>query len=128
MKNIQTLNATVLEKRAAISRSDYYLAYIGVQMISVSAAADCFDICTAWMLGHLSIHFLLRFGMWFKRKLGKENARLLIICAAVINLFMALCFYFISLLPYDQNAGGSESLDSEVLTPVWRITIAFDCS
>ncbi|GAP41587.1 queuosine precursor transporter [Flexilinea flocculi] len=124
MKNIQTLNATVLEKRAAISAVIIISAYIGVQMISDISSLQIVSIFgTALDAGTFIYPFSFTLRDVVQKKMGKENARLLIICAAVINLFMALCFYFISLLPYDQNAGGSD-LWIRVLTPVWRITIA----
>ena len=55
--------------------------------------------------------------------LGLKGVRILIIAAAVINLFMAGFFWFVSLLPPDAGAGSSEAWGA-VLAPVWRITIA----
>ncbi|NMC53694.1 MAG: queuosine precursor transporter [Chloroflexi bacterium] len=55
--------------------------------------------------------------------LGVKGVRVLIIAAAVINLFMALYFWFVSQLTPDTAAGSSE-IWGQVLAPVWRITLA----
>lgn len=55
--------------------------------------------------------------------LGLKGVRILIVAAAVINLFMAGFFWFISLLPPDSVAGSSQAWGA-VLAPVWRITFA----
>lgn len=54
---------------------------------------------------------------------GIKCARILIISAAVINLFMAIYFWFVASLPPDAAAGSSE-MWGKVLAPVWRITLA----
>jgi uncharacterized integral membrane protein (TIGR00697 family) len=55
--------------------------------------------------------------------LGLKGVRVLIVSAAVINLFMALYFWFVAGLTPDQVAGSSD-LWGKVLSPVWRITLA----
>ena len=55
--------------------------------------------------------------------MGLKNVRVLIIAAAVINLFMAAFFWFVGSLKPDVVAGSSD-LWGQVLTPVWRITLA----
>ena len=55
--------------------------------------------------------------------LGLKGVRMLIIAAALINLFMAGFFYLISRLPPDTAAGSSQAWGN-VLAPVWRITFA----
>ena len=55
--------------------------------------------------------------------MGVKNVRILIVAAAVINLFMAAFFWFVGRLSPDPVAGSSE-LWGLVLTPVWRITLA----
>ena len=55
--------------------------------------------------------------------LGLKGVRLLIVAAAVINLFMALFFRFVAGLTPDTVAGSSD-LWGRVLAPVWRITLA----
>lgn len=55
--------------------------------------------------------------------LGLKSVRVLIVSAAVINLFMALYFWFVAGLTPDQVAGSSD-LWGKVLSPVWRITLA----
>jgi uncharacterized integral membrane protein (TIGR00697 family) len=54
---------------------------------------------------------------------GKSAARTLIFAAAVINLAMAVLFWFVSNLPADP-ATGPQLTFGEVLAPVWRIVIA----
>jgi uncharacterized integral membrane protein (TIGR00697 family) len=55
--------------------------------------------------------------------LGLKGVRVLIISAVAINLFMAVFFWFISILTPDTTAGSSE-IWGKVLSPVWRITLA----
>jgi uncharacterized integral membrane protein (TIGR00697 family) len=55
--------------------------------------------------------------------LGLKGVRVLIITAVAINLFMAVFFWFISILQPDTTAGSSE-IWGKILSPVWRITIA----
>jgi uncharacterized integral membrane protein (TIGR00697 family) len=54
---------------------------------------------------------------------GKQAARVVIVLAGVINLFMAGLFWVVSRLPYDPGAAGQPDWDA-VLAPVWRIVIA----
>jgi uncharacterized integral membrane protein (TIGR00697 family) len=54
---------------------------------------------------------------------GTRGARVLIATAAVINLAMAALFWFVSRLPGDP-AVGPQLAFGEVLSPVWRITVA----
>jgi len=55
--------------------------------------------------------------------LGAKSVRILIFSAALINLLMALFFWFVSTLKPDTIAGSSSQWGS-VLAPVWRITLA----
>lgn len=55
--------------------------------------------------------------------LGRKAARVLIIAAAAVNLFMAGLFWVVSKLPYDMSAGAQPDWNA-VLAPVWRIVIA----
>ena len=55
--------------------------------------------------------------------LGLKGVRVLILSAAVINLFMAVYFWFVSTLTPDTTAGSS-ALWGQVLAPIWRITFA----
>ena len=54
---------------------------------------------------------------------GKHGARVIIIAAAVINLFMAGLFWFVGQLAYDPTAGPQPDWNA-VLSPVRRIVIA----
>ena len=57
------------------------------------------------------------------KRLGKTAARVVIISAAAINLFMALFFHFTAWLPQDPSWGLGKEF-SAILGPVWRIVIA----
>ena len=54
---------------------------------------------------------------------GIKAARILIITAAGINIFMALLFRVVSLLPPDLTIGLQEEFGM-VLSPIWRIVVA----
>ncbi len=54
---------------------------------------------------------------------GIKVARALIVAAAVINLAMALFFWFVARLPADPQVGPQLEF-GQVLSPVWRIVIA----
>lgn len=54
---------------------------------------------------------------------GIRIARILILTAAGVNLFMALFFRFIALLPPDL-AVGPQTAFGNLLSPVWRIVLA----
>lgn len=65
------------------------------------------------------------------KRLGKRVARICIIMAAIINLFMALYFWLVSLLPPDPAwaawEGSSASMNdafSKLMGPVWIIVLA----
>jgi len=55
---------------------------------------------------------------------GKQVARLLIVTAAAINLFMALLFWAVDRLPLVPQSGPQSELFGRVLGPVWRIVLA----
>ena len=54
---------------------------------------------------------------------GIKIARILILTAAGVNLFMALFFRFVALLPPDL-AVGPQTAFGDLLSPVWRIVMA----
>ncbi len=55
--------------------------------------------------------------------MGKKAARLLIVVAAVINVFMALFFWLVSKMPADMSVGPQTQFGA-VLSPVWRLVAA----
>ncbi len=55
---------------------------------------------------------------------GKRVARTMIFVAAVANLFMALLFWVVDLLPMVPDSGPQSELFGAVLGPVWRIVFA----
>lgn len=54
---------------------------------------------------------------------GIKIARLLILAAAGVNIFMALFFKFVAILPPDQSVGPQTEFGA-LLSPVWRIVLA----
>lgn len=54
---------------------------------------------------------------------GIKAARLLIVTAAIINLFMAFYFWFVARLPADLAVGPQKEFGI-ALSPVWRIVVA----
>jgi len=54
---------------------------------------------------------------------GIKAARMLILAAAGINLFMALIFRVVALMPPDLSIGPQEEF-GQVLSPIWRIVAA----
>lgn len=54
---------------------------------------------------------------------GLKAARLLIVTAAIINLFMAFYFWFVARLPADLAVGPQKEFGI-ALSPVWRIVVA----
>ncbi len=54
---------------------------------------------------------------------GKSAARDVILVAALLNLFMALLFWLVGILPPDPAVGSQESF-GVLLSPVWRIVLA----
>ena len=100
------------------------ISYIAAQMLSDIASLQIVNVF------HLSLDagtFIYPITFTLRdvahKVLGLKGVRILIIAAAVINLFMAGFFWFVSLLPPDAGAGSSEAWGA-VLAPVWRITIA----
>lgn len=54
---------------------------------------------------------------------GKQAARDVIFVAAILNLFMALLFWLIGVLPPDPAVGAQKEF-GQLLSPVWRIVLA----
>lgn len=99
-------------------------AYIGVQMMSDIGSLQIVSIFGMALDGGTFVYpFSFTLRDLAQKTLGKKGVKVLIMCAAGINLLMALFFWLISLLPIDVMAGSSEAW-AQVLTPVWRITLA----
>ena len=124
-RNIMTIDEKNKLKRSLPSIGIIVIAsYIAAQMLSDIASLKI------GMLGSLSVDmgtfiypitFTLR--DLVHKILGKKNTRILIITAAVINLFMSLYLLWSAKFPSDPQWGlGSEF--QAILAPVWRIVIA----
>jgi uncharacterized integral membrane protein (TIGR00697 family) len=99
-------------------------AYIAAQMIADIASLKILMIAGFSVDGGTLVYaltFTLR--DLVHKTAGIKNARALVIAGGVINLFMALMFWLVSILPADPNAG-PQSAFNQVLSPVWRIVIA----
>lgn len=98
--------------------------YIAVQMLS-----DVASLKIAFIAGRsidagtfvYPLTFTLR--DLVHKRLGKQAARMVIVLAAGINLFMALLFKFAAWLPEDPSWGMGKEF-AAILGPVWRIVIA----
>lgn len=99
-------------------------AYIGAQMLADIASLKIGVVMgLAVDMGTFiyPITFTLRDVV--HKTLGKQNARVLIVSAGVINLCMAIYLMWIATVPSDPEWGlGAEF--SAVLAPVWRIVMA----
>jgi uncharacterized integral membrane protein (TIGR00697 family) len=99
-------------------------AYIAAQMLSdISSLKIVTFIGLSMDAGTLIYPFTFTFRDLVHKVVGRKGARLIILTAAAINLFMAGLFWVISQLPYDPSVGPQHDWDS-VLSPVWRIVIA----
>lgn len=99
-------------------------AYIGAQMLADIASLKIGVVVgLAVDMGTFiyPITFTLRDVV--HKTLGMRNARVLIISAAVINLFMALYLMWSASVPSDPGWGLGEEF-SAILAPVWRIVAA----
>jgi hypothetical protein len=116
----QATQAAALTRLAIIVVS----SYIGAQML-----ADIASLKIGVVLGMAvdmgtfiyPITFTLR--DLVHKLLGKRNAQVTIIMAAVINLFMALYLAWVASVPSDPSWGLGNAF-SAVLAPVWRIVMA----
>lgn len=118
--------AAVTPTAAAISALAVVVvaAYIGAQMLADIASLKIGVVMgLAVDMGTFiyPITFTLRDVV--HKTLGKQNARVLIVAAGVINLFMALYLMWAATVPSDPQWGlGAEF--SAILAPVWRIVLA----
>jgi hypothetical protein len=100
------------------------VAYIAAQML-----ADITSLKLVTFLGFSMDAGTLIYPITFTlrdmvhKAIGRKAARVLIIAAAVINLFMAGLFWLVARLPYDVAAGAQPDWNA-VLAPVWRIVLA----
>ena len=108
------------------------IAYIAAQMLSDIGSLQI--VAFTLQLGAFPLHLSMDAGTFIypitftlrdiaHKVVGLKGVRVLIISAAVINLFMALYFWFVASLPPDQTAGSS-LVWGQVLSPIWRITAA----
>lgn len=119
----------MLEQSKTIASLLSVSLYIAAQMLADVASLKI-ALIPAGPIGSLSIDggtfiYPLTFTLrdLVHKMLGKRAARVLIVAAAGINLFMAALFGFVSWLPPDP----SWALQAEfaaILGPVWRIVIA----
>lgn len=99
-------------------------AYIATQMLSDIASLKIITFLGFSMdAGTLIYPLTFTLRDLVHKSVGKKGARLVIICAAVVNLFMAFLFWLVARLPGDLAVGPQLEF-SIVLSPVWRIVIA----
>jgi uncharacterized integral membrane protein (TIGR00697 family) len=99
-------------------------AYIAAQILSdISSLKIVTFLGLSMDAGTLIYPFTFTLRDLVHKAIGRRGARILIITAAGVNLFMAGLFWVVSKLPVDVAAGPQPDWDS-VLAPVWRIVIA----
>jgi uncharacterized integral membrane protein (TIGR00697 family) len=99
-------------------------AYIGAQMLADIASLKIGVVMgLAVDMGTFIYPITFTLRDLVHKTLGKQNARVLIITAGVINLFMAVYLTWAASVPSDPQWGlGAEF--SAILAPVWRIVVA----
>ena len=99
-------------------------SYVGAQMLADITSLKIVRIAGLSMdAGTLIYPFTFTLRDLVHKVAGKRGARVLILAAAAINLFMAGLFWLVSRLPYDLAAGPQPDWNA-VLAPVWRIVVA----
>ncbi|MFP3853549.1 MAG: queuosine precursor transporter [Anaerolineales bacterium] len=99
-------------------------SYVGAQMLADITSLKIVSIAGFSMdAGTLIYPFTFTLRDLVHKVAGKRGARVLIVAAAAINLFMAGLFWLVSRLPYDLAAGPQPDWNA-VLAPVWRIVVA----
>jgi queuosine precursor transporter len=111
---------------AAISRAVIFVvaAYVAAQMLADIASLKIGVVAgLAVDMGTFiyPITFTLRDAV--HKVVGKRNTQVLIICAAVINLFMVLYLTWAAAVPSDPESFGGPEF-SLIFAPLWRIVIA----
>jgi uncharacterized integral membrane protein (TIGR00697 family) len=126
MQNPPRTNSHFSGRPAALPTAGIILLsfYIAAQIISDVASlkiAVLFGLAVDAGTFIYPITFTLR--DLIHKRLGKRVARLVIVLAGAINLFMAAFFAFSARLPSDPGWGLGREF-SAVLGPVWRIVVA----
>ena len=99
-------------------------AYISAQMLSDITSLKIISLLGFSIdAGTLIYPFTFTLRDLVHKTIGLKGTRIVIICAAVINLLMALLFWIVSYIPGDPNVGPQLEF-AKVLSPVWRIVIA----
>jgi uncharacterized integral membrane protein (TIGR00697 family) len=114
-----------LTTRAAVVLALLAAAYVAAQILSDVASLKIADVFGRAIDGGTLIYpitFTLR--DLVHKVAGKQVARVLIVAAAVINLFMAGLFWVVDALPLVADSGAQSELFGSVLGPVWRIVVA----
>jgi len=114
----------LLQVRIVIAELLISIAYVAAQMMADIASLQIVQFAGLSMDAGTFVYpitFTLR--DLAHKVIGIRGARILIIAAAVVNLVMALFFWFVGSLTPDAGAGSSE-LWGQVLSPIWRITMA----
>jgi len=99
-------------------------AYIAAQMLSDIASLKI-GLVASWAVDMGTFIYPITFTLRdvVHKVLGKRNAQLLIIAAAVINLFMVTYLTWAAGVPSDPEAFGGPEF-SMIFAPLWRIVVA----
>jgi uncharacterized integral membrane protein (TIGR00697 family) len=99
-------------------------AYVAAQMLADIASLRIITVAgLAVDAGTLVYPFTFTLRDLVHKVAGKMAARVLILAAAGINIFMAAVFWLVARLPADPTTGPQVDF-GEVLSPVWRIVFA----
>lgn len=120
-QNEKVRQAAVVVPRAAVI---VVAAYIGAQMMADVASLKI-GIVAGYAVDMGTFIYPITFTLrdLVHKLMGKRNAQLLIIMAAVINLFMAVYLAWAASVPGDTSWGLTAEFNA-ILGPLWRIVIA----
>ena len=114
-----------LRNNSAVLLSLFAAAYVTAQVLADISSLRLVDIFGKALDGGTFIYpitFTLR--DLIHKLAGKRIARIFIVVAAGINLFMAALFWFVARLPLSPESIPQSELFADVLGPVWRIVFA----
>lgn len=98
--------------------------YIAIQMLSDIMSLRILSLAGLSIDGGTIIYpltFTIR--DLIHRVCGKSITRSIVILAAIINIFMIIMFWIVSILPPDMTVG-SQEMFGIILVPAWRIVVA----
>jgi uncharacterized integral membrane protein (TIGR00697 family) len=122
---VPSLPVTQRVERSLVPLALLASAYIAAQMLADVTSLKITEVAGLSMdAGTLVYPFTFTLRDLVHKVAGKRVARVLIVAAAVINLFMAGLFWIVDRLPALADVGPQTDYFGDVLAPVWRIVFA----